>query len=209
MLNTDLVPAADGSQDRLLVLLHGLGDSMEGWRFFPQEVQLPWLNTLLVEAPDPYYGGYSWYDFFGDQAQGINRSRPALHQLLDSLPARGFRHDRIVLMGFSQGCVMTLDAGLRYPKRLAGLVGLSGYVFDIDRLLPELPPIAREQRVLVTHGTRDPLLPIDISRDHAQKLKAAGLDVTWQEFNKEHTLDVIREVAVLRDFITRALTPAP
>lgn len=205
MLTTDLVPAEDGSHNRLVIVLHGLGDSMEGWRFFPEELRLPWLNTLLVNAPDPYYGGFAWYDYFGAQKPGITRSRKALHELLDSLPEFGFSHDRTVLLGFSQGCVMTLDAGLRYPKRLAGLVGISGYAFEPEQLLAELSPVAREQRVLVTHGTRDPVIPIEASREAIGKLTQGGLGITWEEFNKVHTVDPIRELGVLRDFIRAAL----
>lgn len=207
MLTTELVPAADGSRDRLMVVLHGLGDSMEGWRFFPEELGLPWLSTLLVNAPDPYYDGYAWYDYFGNQGVGIERSRAELIGLLSSLPSQGFRLDRTVLLGFSQGCVMTLDTGLRLGERLAGLVGISGYVFEVGKLLSELAPIAPSQRVLVTHGTADPLLPIGESRDQVALLKSNGLNVDWREFHKAHTLEVPRELKVLRDFLTEVLNP--
>ncbi len=205
MLNTDLVPAPDGSKDRLLILLHGLGDSMEGWRFFPDELGLPWLTALLVDAPDTYYGGYAWYDFFGDQAGGIQRSRKMLHELLDATREMGFASERTVLMGFSQGCVMTLDAGLRYPSRLGGLIGLSGYVHEPARLLLERSPVAAQQKVLVTHGTLDPLLPIAPTREQVQVLQAAGIPIEWHEFRKEHTLDMFRELEVIRDFVKRCL----
>ena len=36
-----------------MIVLHGLGDSMEGYRWLPEALQLPWLNYLLVNAPDP------------------------------------------------------------------------------------------------------------------------------------------------------------
>jgi len=185
-----------------------LGDSMEGWRFFPDELGLPWLSTLLVNAPDPYYSGYSWYDYFGDQGVGVRRSRVQLTQLLESLPAQGFRLDRTVLLGFSQGCVMTLDVGLRFPQRLAGLVGISGYVYEPEQVLAELAPLAATQSVLVTHGLQDPLLPIDVTRSQVTQLKAAGLKVEWREFNKAHTLEGPREIRVLSDFLKACLPPA-
>ena len=65
-LRTDLIPARDAGSTRLLIALHGLGDSMEGYRDVPHWLQVPWLNYLLVNAPDPYYTGFSWYDFAGD-----------------------------------------------------------------------------------------------------------------------------------------------
>ena len=75
MLQTDFIPAADSASPWLMVALHGLGDSMEGYRWLPEALRLPQLNYLLVNAPDEYYGGYSWYDFAHDKRPGIVRSR--------------------------------------------------------------------------------------------------------------------------------------
>src|SRR5580658_5690097 len=140
MLHSELIPAAEKSS-RLMVMLHGLGDSIEGYRWFPEAMQLPWLNYLLVNAPDEYYGGFSWYDYAGDQASGVVRSRKLLFELLDAQRANGFPTEQTILSGFSQGCLMTLDVGMRYPHRFAGLVGISGYVLEPERLVRELSPV--------------------------------------------------------------------
>jgi predicted esterase len=76
-LYSELIAAADKSCRRLLIMLHGLGDSMEGYRWMPEALNLPWLNYLLVNAPDPYYGGYSWYDFAGDIVSGRSQEPKA------------------------------------------------------------------------------------------------------------------------------------
>ena len=89
MLETDLVPAQEKDSRRLMVVLHGLGDSMEGYRWLPPALGLPWLNYLLVNAPDPYFGGYSWYDFSGDAGTGVERSRALLFELLDEWRIEG------------------------------------------------------------------------------------------------------------------------
>src|SRR3989449_4913155 len=125
MLQTDFVPAKQAGSKRLLVMLHGLGDSIEGYRWLPDALDLPWLNYLLVNAPDEYYGGYSWYDFAGDLTPGVERSRGLLFQLLDAQRANGFPTGQTVLGGFSQGCLMAIEVGLRYPHPLAGIVGIS------------------------------------------------------------------------------------
>ena len=75
MLETEFIPAAQKDSRRLMVVLHGLGDSSAGFRWLPEALGLPWMNYLLVNAPTPYYGGYAWYDFFGDMAKGLGRSR--------------------------------------------------------------------------------------------------------------------------------------
>src|SRR5437667_10831463 len=128
MLRSDLIPAKETNSRCLLIMLHGLGDSMEGYRWVPEAIDFPWLNYLLVNAPDEYYGGYSWYDFAGDIAPGVERSSRLLFQLLEAQETKGFPANQTILGGFSQGCLISLEVGLRYPRRLAGILGISGYV---------------------------------------------------------------------------------
>ena len=180
-------------------MLHGLGDSIEGYRWLPEAMNLPWLNYLLVNAPDEYYGGYAWFDL-NDIAPGVQRSRKLLFELLDDLNARGFPAEQITFGGFSQGCLMAIDVGLRYPRRFAGVVGISGWMFELEKLVRELPPVARQQRLLMTHGTGDPLIPIDPVRGQIPVLKDAGINVEWREFEKVHTI-AEEEIALTRDFV--------
>ena len=201
MLDFELIPAEQRESRRLMVMLHGLGDSIEGYRWLPEAMGLPWLNYLLVNAPDEYYGGYSWYDFAHDPLPGITRSRELLFQLLDSSRAQGFPTEQTTLGGFSQGCLMSLEVGLRYPHQLAGILGISGYVSQPDKLLRELPPTAKQQRLLITHGTLDPIVPFARTREHVNLLKAAGLKVEWHEFVKAHTIAGEDELEVIRHFV--------
>lgn len=201
MLRSEFIPAAQKNSRRLFVVLHGLGDSAEGWRWLPGALDLPWLNYLLVNAPDEYYGGYSWFDYPGNIAPGVHRSRQLLFDLLDDLRAKGFPADQITLGGFSQGCLMSIETGLRYPHKLAGIVGISGWVFEIENLLRDLTPVARSQRLIITHGHYDPILPFADVQAQVRKLKAAGLNVAWHEFPKEHTVHGVEEILVLREFV--------
>jgi phospholipase/carboxylesterase len=207
MLNFELIPAAEKKSRRLMVMLHGLGDSIEGYRWFPEAMALPWLNYLLVNAPDEYYGGHSWFDYPNDMTPGILRSRKLLFELLDDLRAKNFPSEGITLGGFSQGCLMAVDVGLRYPHRLAGIVGISGWVFEIEKLLNKLSPVAHKQRLLVTHGPFDPVIPFEPVREQVQTLRAAKLAVDWREFPKAHNIHGEEEIAVIREFV-RAGYPA-
>ena len=184
-----------------MVVMHGLGDSIAGFRWLPSALNLPWLNYLLVNAPDRYYQGFSWYNFGGDPEPGIVRSRKLIFELLDEQRRKGFPSEQTIVSGFSQGCLMTWEAGLRYPHRLAGLVGISGYAHDEKRALKELSPVAREQRFLITHGTLDSMVPFDAVKRQLAVLKAAGLNIEWREFDKGHTIAGEEELAVIRDFV--------
>src|SRR5262245_6399177 len=160
-----------------MIVLHGLGDSMAGYMWLPQILNLPWLNYLLVNAPDSYYGGFSWYDFAGEPGPGIIRSRKLLTELAEKQREAGWPKEQTTVFGFSQGCLMTWELGLHYPHLFAGLVGVSGYAHEPEGVIDQLSPVARQQRFLVTHGTLDNLIPFAQVQTQVQALKKAGLQV--------------------------------
>jgi len=207
MLTHELIPAAEADSKWLMVVLHGLGDSMEGYRWLPEAMDLPWLNYLLVNAPDEYHGGYSWYDFMEDPAPGVKRSREALFELLDAQREAGFLAGQIFQFGFSQGCLMTMEVAMRYPHKLAGCIGVSGYVHEPEAALEELSPAAKDQEILFTLGTFDPIIPPGKVRGQLNLLQAdGGLQIEAKEFAKDHTIAGEDELSLIRDFITARRT---
>ena len=202
MLKTKLIPAEESGSKHLMIVLHGLGDSMAGYTWVPQAMRCPWLNYLLVNAPDQYFEGFSWYEYQGNAEPGVCRSIGLLNTLLDAQRADGFPTEQTVLFGFSQGCLMTLETGLRYPHRFAGLVGLSGYVLDPAKLLNEAAPVAKSQNLLVAHGRQDPLIPCDKVHEQMKQLRAGVLSLEWHEYDMPHTI-IEEEMAVVREFVKR------
>jgi phospholipase/carboxylesterase len=200
-LEHEFIPARDATSRRLWIMLHGLGDSIEGYRWLPEAMRLPWMNYLLVNAPDEYYGGYSWFDFSGDILPGVRRSRKMLFELLDARRTSGFPTEQTILGGFSQGCLMSIEVGLRYPHRFAGIVGISGYVCEPEKLVEELSPVALQQRLLVTHGTKDPMIRFADVREQINILKGAGLHIEFHEFLKAHTIAGEEELDIIRNFV--------
>lgn len=184
-----------------MLMLHGLGDSIAGYLWLPEAMQLPRLNYLLVNAPDEYFDGYSWYDFQRDIVPDVHRNAKLLSELLDAQRAKGFPTELTVLGGFSQGGLMAIEVGLRYPHRLAGIVGISGHVCEPEKLVEELPRVAFQQRLLVTHGTLDPLIPFALAREQINLLKAAGLHIEWHELPKAHTIAGEEEMDIIRNFV--------
>jgi phospholipase/carboxylesterase len=203
MLKTEFIAAAKDIDHRLMIVLHGLGDSIAGYQWVPEAMQLPWMNYLLVNAPDPYYGGFSWYDL-DDPRFGVERSRKELFQLLDQWRDKKFPTGKTIFSGFSQGCLMSIEVGARYPHRLAGIVGISGYVHEPENLIQELSPEALHQRFLLTHGTQDTMIPIERVRPQLEVLKKGGLQIEWREFAKGHTIAGETEIGVIRDFIKKS-----
>lgn len=203
MLTHELIPAAEADSKWLMVVLHGLGDSIEGYRWLPEAMGLPWLNYLLVNAPDDYHGGFSWYDIPGNPSPGVEHSRTALFELLDAQREVGFAAEQIFQFGFSQGCLMTMEVAMRYPHRLAGCVGVSGYLHEPEQAITELSPVAKEQNILFTLGTFDPLIPAEKVKGQLNLLRQdGGLQIQAKEFPKEHTIAGEEELSLIRDFLT-------
>lgn len=189
------IPAArKGPGEKVLVVLHGLGDSLNGFTWMPGELRLEGLSYLLLNAPDDYYGGFSWFDFTGGGAfmekaeAGVRRSRKLIRDLIDELALQGVAPGDILLFGFSQGCLMALDAGLRSDVVLGGICGVSGWLGFHEEYPGAFSPQARSQKFLVTHGTGDPLLPFAATRAQCAFLKAQGIDLTFKEYGKDHTI---------------------
>jgi phospholipase/carboxylesterase len=124
--------------------------------------------------------------------------------LLQNCEQEGYPPARTMFFGFSQGSLMSIETGLRYGNRLAGIIGVSGYIHEPERLLRLMPPVAKEQRFLLTHGTRDPLIPLKPVREQIEQLKRAGLHVEFHEFDKVHTI-IEPEIDLFRKFICERL----
>lgn len=205
MLTNDFIPARSGSSRFLMLVMHGLGDSMESYRPLVSELQIPEMNYLLVNAPDHYLGGFSWYDIYENPAPGIVRSRESLFELLHHQHGQGFPYEKMFLFGFSQGCLMATEVGIRFPELLGGVIGISGYVYDPAELLAERSSVSTSQSFLITHGEQDPLLPIERSREIYQHLKDGGIDIDWVEFNKAHSFAGAAEFTVIRNFVRKRM----
>jgi phospholipase/carboxylesterase len=193
-----------GSRERVVVVLHGLGDSLNGYHFLPEALQIPELSYLLVNAPDAYYGGYSWYDYMGNKEPGILRSRDLLLQLLEELQDQGVSPADIFLFGFSQGCLMVTDVALRCDTTLGGIIGVSGYVAFMEQYPAAFSPAARTQKILITHGRQDPMVPFEPARKQFQELRKLGIDVTFTAYDKDHTM-LMEELQDISNWIRAAL----
>src|SRR5258708_39764856 len=94
MLETEFISASGRNSNRLMVVLHGLGDSSAGFHWLPEALGLPWMNYLLVNAPDQYYGGFFSFDFAGKTTPGIFPGRHPVFLLVEGATAQGFSHGK-------------------------------------------------------------------------------------------------------------------
>ena len=193
-----------------IVVLHGLG--ADGSDFVPiaQELDLSAIGPVRFVFPSApvrpvtINAGYkmrAWYDIYPPGADpllprpedeaGLRESQAIVQQLLDREAERGVAPERTVLMGFSQGCAMTLLAGLRAPRRLAGLVALSGYLPLADRTAGEVAPANRGTPLFMAHGDFDEVVLPERGLAARDALTSLGYAVQWQTYPMGH--EVCRE----------------
>jgi phospholipase/carboxylesterase len=186
-----------------VIWLHGLG--ADGNDFVPivRELDLsgcPAIRFVFPHAPTmpvTINNGYvmrAWYDILGtdiarrEDEAGLRKSQALVEQLIAQEKARGIAADRIVLAGFSQGCAMTLQTGLRHPEKLAGLLCLSGYL-PIHATVPdERHGANHDTPIFLAHGSSDPVIPIDRAEKSRDMLLALGYKVEWHEYMMPHSV---------------------
>jgi phospholipase/carboxylesterase len=208
MIFTDLfkfkfIPAQKPSE-KLMIVLHGKGDSIRPFRFFDEEMDMPEMNYLLLNAPKKFLDGYSWYGDPPYEREGVLKIREKLLQLLVQLELQGWKSENIFLFGFSQGCLISADIGLNYPKRLGGIVGVSGYFHFYPRWRQQVSASALKTPWVFTHGRQDDLLKIDETKHGVEKLRDAGFDIDWIELDKEHVL-TDEEMPLIRKWVREQL----
>jgi len=204
---THIWQPASVSSKQLVIVLHGRGDSAQGFVWLQQALDMNSLNFLLLTAPSPYYTGFSWYDLPPNQLPGIIQSRKLLGEVLAEAKSSGYPPEKTFLLGFSQGCLMTLEFGARYPQRLGGYVGISGYSYDPEALLRALDPNVNQGDWLITHGTDDEMLPVETTRAQIQLLNDRGFRIDYREYTKTHTIDVERELPEIREWMQARCQP--
>lgn len=217
----DIIEAESGPDPTATILiLHGLG--ADGNDFVPlvQELHLDALGPVRFIFPHApvmpvtINGGLrmrAWYDVTGFDADapqdeaGLRRSQQLVKALLDRERERGIAAGRIVLAGFSQGCAIALLTGLRYPEKLAGIAGLSGYLPLAASTQAERSPASLQTPIFLAHGTHDEVVHLDRGEASRDALLALGHQVEWHEYLMGHAV-CPPEVEELDTWLARVLS---
>jgi len=186
-LNHIFIPSKVPSK-KIMIILHGRGDSSEGFTFLPPYLNIDEMNYILLDAPYDYFGGFSWYDLPPNQLEGIAYSRKILTEILDTLFEAQFNAHESFLFGFSQGSLLTFEFGARYEKVLAGYIAVSGYIYDANKLLQEMNQEVKVSNWLCTHGIYDNVLPYNTSKEQIGILQNGEFEIEFKSYDKDHTI---------------------
>ena len=202
-----------------VIWLHGLG--ADGSDFVPivRELDLsgcPAIRFVFPTAPTmpvTINGGYvmrAWYDILEqdlvrrEDEAGLRASQLQIDALIEAEKARGISADRIVLAGFSQGCAMTLQTGLRYPEKLAGLICLSGYLPLRETVPAERSAANQQTPIFMAHGRMDPVVVIERAEKSRDILRDLGYQIEWTEYPMQHSV-CAEEVDAIGKWLTQVL----
>lgn len=180
-----LSPASGGAAKQLVLMLHGYGANGDDLIGLAQPLSqvLPDAHFASPNAPYPCqanpFGGFQWFDVWqGEGADRLTQVRQAaatIDAFIDSELARlGLDDARLAFLGFSQGTMLSLHAGLRRRKSPAGILGYSGRLESPEILADEItvrPP------VLLVHGEEDQMLSVDLMDQAAARLTECGVKV--------------------------------
>ncbi|MCA1778492.1 MAG: carboxylesterase [Xanthomonadaceae bacterium] len=192
------------SPEYAIIWLHGLG--ADGNDFAPIVPQLRSAQSRAVRFVFPHApvravtvnNGMSmraWYDILGfeisrDQdAAGIRQSLDEVQKLVQRELERGIRPERLLLAGFSQGGAIALRLGLAQQTGLGGVIALSCYLLQADGMDSWLTEAGATTPVFMAHGSRDPIVPIQLGRQSAELLARANVPVEWSEWNMQHAVN--------------------
>ncbi|TAG80049.1 MAG: carboxylesterase [Betaproteobacteria bacterium] len=189
--------------DACVIWMHGLG--ADGNDFVPiiPELGLPDSHRIRFVFPNAptmpvtINGGYvmrAWYDIVGanleDRADeaGVRRSQAQINELIADQRAKGIASERIVLAGFSQGGVIALQTGLRYPEKLGGIMALSTYLACANTLGTESTLANKDIPLFYAHGSVDPVIPLALAKQSKARLETHGYKVQWHEYGMPHSV---------------------
>ncbi len=210
------------SPSAAVLWLHGLGADGHDFEPVVPELRLPAglpLRFVFPHAPlrpvtiNMGMRMRAWYDILQlgggpEDDAGIRASQRLLEGLIADQAARGIPPGRIVLAGFSQGGAIVLQAALRHPQRLAGVLALSTYLPLAGTLAAERSAANAGLPVFMAHGRHDEMIGIDRALQSRAALAALGYPVEWRDYPMGHSV-CGEEIADIAAFLRRVLQPAP
>ncbi|MEY4729285.1 MAG: Carboxylesterase 2 [Pseudomonadota bacterium] len=186
-----------------VIWLHGLGADGNDFVSVVRELKLPDslpLRFIFPHAPMrpvSVNGGHvmrAWYDLsqgpsgMKSNENDIRASQSEIYKLIEREISRGVASDKIILAGFSQGGVITLQAGLRYERKLNGIIALSTYLAMHDSLEKEATEVNKNIPIFMAHGEQDNVIQLSIAEKSREVLQKHGYQPDWHQYPMPHSV---------------------
>lgn len=198
------IPAKTVS-DRVIIVLHGREDTLKPFRHIQSELKLPNFHFLLINGPKKRSKGYIWATLSYNKNPLLEESVQRLSRLINDLITQGWSAKNIFLLGFSEGAMIASETVLQYPKKLGGILAISGCLFLGPLKNNSVSKSASKTPWLMTHGKRDRIIPLKETKTKANRLKSIGLPIDWVELPKGHAIEPEIESKVIRRWFSEKL----
>ena len=186
------VAAKSTVPEQLVVFLHGYGANGNDLIAIGKQWQklMPGAAFVAPNAPEPLAqvpGGRQWFRLTmrdsGERWTGVNKARPVLDAFLDAeLDRHGLDDGKLALVGFSQGTMLALHAGLRRARAPAGILGYSGEFVAPPEHRDQVfarGPTGKPPPILLVHGSEDDIIPAEALFISAAELAEAKIPCQW------------------------------
>lgn len=204
--------------DAAVLWLHGLGADGHDFEPVVPELRLPArlrVRFVFPHAPirpvtlNQGMRMRAWYDIYRlgggpEDEEGIRASQALVEKLIATEKQKGIPAARIVLAGFSQGGAIALQAALRHPERLAGLLALSTYLPLNEKVAAERSAANRDLPIFMAHGSYDDMIPVARAERSRQILEQLGYPVRWQAYPMPHSV-CAEEIGAISAFLQEVL----
>ena len=188
-------PLKKSDTSPVLFLLHGYGSHEEDLfsfaNYLPEEYLIISLRGPLILS----FGGYAWYsihfneaqDKWSDDAEAKKAQEIILYNIDYHLSQFKLKTQKVSLLGFSQGAILSWAVGLSHPERIDKIIALSGYVNE--NIFSYAKEGLDQLRIFSSHGTQDPTLPVEWARKGIALLKKKTLEVDYKEYPSGHGIN--------------------
>lgn len=188
-------PLKESDTSPVLFLLHGYGSHEEDLFSFANYLPEEYLIISLRAPLNLSFGGYAWYsihfneqqDKWSDDAEAKKAQEIILYNIDYHLEQFKLKGQKVSLLGFSQGAILSWAVGLSHPERIDQLIALSGYVNEdifsyAEKGLDQL-------RIFSSHGTQDPTLPIEWARKGIALVEKKEISIAYKEYPQGHGIN--------------------
>jgi len=194
-----------------VIWLHGLGADGHDFEPIVPELRLPKpVRFVFPHAPvrpvtiNQGMRMRAWYDIFQfgggpEDEAGIRASQKLVEKLIEAEKGK-----KIVLAGFSQGGAIVLQAALRHPERLAGVLALSTYLPLAATLEKERSEANKDLPIFMAHGQLDDIIPIRRAEASRDALARLGYNVEWHAYPMPHAV-CAPEIEDISRFLSKIL----
>lgn len=193
------------SVESIIIGLHGwTGDEHS---LIPVSIGVRLPNSLWILPRAPFKAhqipkGYSWFDKKPKSVDEVLDTISLLETIVDLIRRKEKDDVRIFLLGFSQGATLSVGAGLLMRHKINGIVSIAGFLSRKNVQMLNIEPIKFNLPMLILHGTKDEIVPVERGIESMKICKELGCEVVMKTYDEKHKIPVTA-MKIIREFMVK------